>query len=49
MGLFLSTTLSIALSLFVIGAVVRAYIILPRRISTLEKRIGKLENKKEEK
>lgn len=47
MEIFLSTAMTVILYLLVIGAVVRAYIILPRRLRDMDKRIKELENRKD--
>ncbi len=45
MDIFFSTTLTVLMYLLIIGAVVRAYIILPKQLREVEKRLKKLENK----
>lgn len=47
MHIFLTTALTIMLYLFVIGAVIKAYITLPRQLREMEKRIKKLERKED--
>lgn len=45
MDIFLSSFISVLFFLLVIGAIVKAYIVLPKRLHEMDKRIRELENK----